>query len=104
MPKAFRLNDANALRLVREIAVDSGRVVVLPHAKQRMKSRHITLAQVLDVLRKGTLEEPAALDTWGNWKVTLRGLTCGQSVTVSGAVDMNQAPGERVLVITVFGD
>ncbi len=102
-PTQFRLNDANALRLLREVAADSGRVVLLAHARQRMKQRQITLTQVLDVLRKGSLAEPAALDLYGNWKVTVRGLSCGQSVTVAGAIEMDKEPRKRVLVITLFG-
>lgn len=102
-PTQFRLNDANALRLLREVAADSARVVLLAHARQRMKQRQITLTQVLDVLRKGSLAEPAALDLYGNWKVTVRGLSCGQSVTVAGAIEMDKEPGKRVLVITLFG-
>lgn len=102
-PAPFRLNDANALKLLREVAADSSRVVLLPHARQRMKQRHVTLPQVLDVLRKGGLAEPAALDMYGNWKVTVRGMSCGQSVTVAGAIEMKEKPGKRVLVITLFG-
>jgi hypothetical protein len=102
--RAFRLNDANALKLLREIVKDSGRVVVLKHAKARMKERGITLPQVLEVLRKGSLAEPACLDIHGNWKVTVRCKTCGENVAVAGAIDMTQEPQERVFVITVFGD
>ena len=102
-PTPFRLNDANALKLLREVSADSGRVVLLPHARQRMKQRHVTLPQVLDVLRKGVLVEPAALDMYGNWKVTVKGMSCGQSVAVAGAIEMQEEPGKRVLVITLFG-
>lgn len=102
-PTPYRLNDANALKLLREVAADSARVVLLPHARQRMKQRQVTLPQVLEVLRKGRLTEPAALDIHGNWKVTVKALTCGQSVTVAGAIEMQEEPGKRVLVITLFG-
>jgi hypothetical protein len=101
--RAFRLNDANALKLLREIAGDSGRVVILQHAKARMRERGITLPQVLEVLRKGSLAEPASLDIHGNWKVTVRCKTCGEDVTVAGAIDMTKGPRQRVFVITVFG-
>lgn len=102
-PIPYRLNDANALKLLREVAAESARVVLLHHARKRMRERQISLGQVLDVLRKGTLAEPAALDTCGNWKVTVRGKSCGQAITVAGAIDMNQEPGKRVFVITLFG-
>lgn len=101
--RPFRLNDANALKLVREIAKDSGKVIVTKHAIARMRQRRITLPQVLEVLRKGTLSEPAGLDIHGNWKITLQCKTCGENVTVAGAIDMNQSPRERVFIITVFG-
>jgi len=99
----YRLNDANALKLLREVAKDSGRVVLLRHARQRMKQRQITLAQVLTVLRTGSLAESAACDLHGNWKMTVRGMTCGQSVSVACAIEMQEEPGKRVLVITLFG-
>lgn len=100
--QSFRLNDANALKLLREIAKDSGRVIVLKHAKSRMRERRITLPQVLEVLRKGALSEPASLDIHGNWKVTVQCKSCGELVTVAGAIDITKNPRERVLVITVF--
>lgn len=102
-PISYRLNDANALKLLREVAKDSGRVVLLRHARQRMKERQITLPQVLTVLQKGTLAEPAACDLHGNWKMTVKGMTCGQSITAACAIEMKEEPGKRVLVITLFG-
>jgi len=102
-PIPFRLNDANALKLLREIAADSSRVVMLRHAMQRMRERKVTLTQVLDVLRKGCLTEPSALDMHGNWKVTVKGMSCGQSLTVAAAIEMGQEHGKRILVITLFG-
>ena len=88
---------------MREIAADSARVVLLAHAKQRMRQRQVTLAQVLDVLRKGRMAESASVDIHGNWKLTIRGSSCGQDISVAGAIDMNDEPGKRVFVITVFG-
>ena len=87
-PIPYRLNDANARKLLREIAGDSARVVLLPHARQRMKQRQITLVQVLAVLRNGNLAEPAALDMYGNWKVTVKGMVCGQLITAACAIEM----------------
>ena len=43
----LRLNDANALRLVRMLAVESENVYMTAHAKLRMQQRKITLKQVL---------------------------------------------------------
>ena len=54
-------------------------------------------------LRKGRVAEPATVDIHGNWKLTIRGSSCGQEISVAGAIDMNDEPGKRVFVITVFG-
>ena len=92
------LNDANALKLLREIAADSSRVVVLKHAAARMAKRHITLPMVLDCLRGGSVEEPPALDQHGNWKLTVWRRVAGKDLRVAAAIDLPH----RVVVITVY--
>src|SRR3989304_4038020 len=49
-PLPFRLSGPMALRLIREIAQDSSRVVVTTHARKRMLQRRINRAQVLEGL------------------------------------------------------
>jgi hypothetical protein len=44
------MNDHSLKRKIAELAADSSRVIVLPHAKQRMKKRRILLTQVLHCL------------------------------------------------------
>ena len=41
-PIALPINDANMLRIIRELAQDTGNVFIEPHAKKRMKQRGIT--------------------------------------------------------------
>ena len=84
-----------------ELAADSSRVIVLPHAKQRMKKRRILLTQVLHCLRRGNVIEPAHLDIKGCWKCTLESTISGDVVRVAAAVDKSDT-GEFVLVITVM--
>ncbi|WP_108986013.1 DUF4258 domain-containing protein [Candidatus Phycosocius bacilliformis] len=50
-PLPMRLNDANARRLLREIAQDSSNVIFTAHARKRMKERKITSMQVLACLQ-----------------------------------------------------
>ncbi|MFO1255825.1 MAG: DUF4258 domain-containing protein [Sphingomonadaceae bacterium] len=54
-PVPMRMNDASALKLLREIAEDSGRVIFTRHALQRMRQRKVSTAQVLTCLRRGIL-------------------------------------------------
>jgi len=100
-PIPLRLNDANMLRLIRQIAADSGSVFLEPHSKKRMKQRHITRTQVLACLRSATVEEPAHENIRGNWQCTLRHLHAGDLVRVVAAIEKDES-GNWIAVITVF--
>jgi hypothetical protein len=95
------MNDFSLKRKIAEVAADSSRVIVLPHAKRRMRSRHILLTQVLQCLRHGNVVEPAHQDIKGCWKCTLEILSSGDLVRVAAALDRDES-GEMILVITVM--
>lgn len=97
----MRAGDA-ALKRIRELAHDSRNVVFTGHARQKMVQRGITSAQVLETLRKGTVEESAHLNTHRNWQVRLRHRCAGDEVTVAAALEQDQATGDQVVVITAF--
>ena len=100
-PISFPINDANMLRIVRELAQESGNVFVKKHAKARMKERGITLTQVLACLRKGVVDEPAHESIQGDWKCTLRHQHAGDSVRVAVAIEKDE-DGNWLAVVTVF--
>ena len=95
------MNDVSLGRKIALLAADSSRVVILPHAKKRMRQRHILLTQVLHCLRRGRVVEPAHRDIKGCWKCTLEVLISGDLVKVAAALDKDEV-GELVLVITVM--
>ena len=97
----IRLNDANALRIVRTLAVESANVYVTSHAKLRMQQRKITLKQVLCCLRSGGIYESVHLDIRGDWRFTLRHTIAGDEVTVAVAIKQGNR-GRMIAVITVF--
>ena len=97
----IRLNDANALRIVREISTNSANVYVVPHARARMRQRNITLKQILCCLRFGCISESVHLDIRGDWKLTMRHLSAGDDVTVAIALKQGTRGG-MIAVITVF--
>lgn len=97
-PIPMRLNDANALKLLREIAEDSSKVIFVKHAKQRMKTRQATPVQVLECLRKGVIREPVALDLHGNWKLTVSHRVAGVDLNAVVAIELPS----RAIVITTY--
>lgn len=95
------MNDVSLRRKIAQIAANSSRVVVTPHARTRMRKRRILLTQVLHCLRKGSVIEPAHQDINGCWKCTLESHVSGDVVKVAAAIDRD-ASGELVVVITVM--
>lgn len=100
--KPLPLNDANFLKRLREVVADSARVKLTTHARERMRSRQITLPQVIDCLRRGRIDEPAALTVQGDWKATLLHQCAGDVVRVAVAL-RRLAGDEFAVVITVIG-
>ena len=84
-----------AVRRIRDLA-STERVIFTHHAETRMSERGISSIQVFDVLVRGSVHEPAAPDVHGNWKVTMRRRTAGETVFVAAALL------DDVVVITVF--
>jgi hypothetical protein len=101
MPIPIPLNDANMLRIIRELAADSGNVYFEPHAAARMRQRQITRTQVLACLRNGVIDEPAHHNIRGNWKCTLRHHHAGDLVRVVAVIDKDEQ-GNWIAVVTVF--
>ncbi len=95
------MTDQSLQRKIAEIALDSSKVIVLKHAKQRMCKRHIVLTQVLQVLRKGSVIEHAHQDIHGRWKCTLQMVVSGDLVKVAASLGENEFK-EKVIVITVM--
>ena len=100
-PVALPINDVNMLRIIRELAKDTGNVFIEPHAKKRMKQRSITPTQVYACLRKGVIDEPAHENIRGNWKCTLRHQHAGDLVRLAAAIEKDES-GDWIAVVTVF--
>jgi hypothetical protein len=94
----MRVNDATALKLLREIAQDSGNVILTTHARLRMRQRKVTPVQIITCLQRGIVSEPVALDMHGNWKLTVTHRVAGKDLNVAVAIDVPS----RAIVITVF--
>jgi len=100
-PLPFILNDANFLKRLRLAATDTSRIVTMPHAVKRMRQRKISLNQVVECLRKGTVGEPAHLTPYGDWKAIISYRIGGDMVSVAAVLEMKDN-GDYCIVITVM--
>jgi hypothetical protein len=87
----------SAIKLLREAARQSGRIVFLDHAVKRMRERRITRSQVARVLATGSLTEGPVQDPRGRWSARVEGRAEGRPLGVAVGFE---APG--VVVITAF--
>lgn len=85
--------------VVREVSLNSERVFLTQHARERMMLRSITLEQVLSVLRYGSVFEKPRMSKEGDWTYLLEHrLLNGLDAKV--AVVLEEV--DSVLVITVM--
>ena len=92
------LTEPAALQMVRQLAANSGRVVILEHCRQRMVKRHVTRRQVELCLQKGSITEGPFLNPHGNWQVNMFRHAAGEELTCTVAIEW----ALRLLVVTVF--
>lgn len=100
-PIQLPINDANMIRIIRELAQKSENVFIEPHAMKRMKQRNITPTQVYACLRKGVIDESAHANIRGNWKCTLRHQHAGDLVRLTAVIEKDEN-GDWIAVVTVF--
>ncbi len=101
-PLPFKLTATAARRIIKEIAEDSSRVILTTHAKQRMRKRKISLAQVLNCLKSGQVDEGPASNMYGDWQCTMRWKNAGDFVRVAVAIEHDPDTHKRLIVITVM--
>jgi hypothetical protein len=93
-----RLNDADAIRLIRMIAADSNNIVVIEHARKRKAQRSITRIQIERCVRHGIISEGPFINKYGNWQMNLTRQTTGEQITCAVAIEW----ATRIIVITTF--
>lgn len=93
------LDPFEARRIVQEIAGDSARVAILPHAQKRKRQRRISLEDVLRVLRSGNITEgPYVALKSGWWRFTMTGRSAGDEVSCVIEIEWKT----KLLVVTVY--
>lgn len=94
----LRMSKPVALAHIRELAADSGRIVLIAHGRQRQNERNITRRQIEECLRAGTITEGPFQNNFGNWQVTMEAYSAGEELTCVVAIEW----AARLLVITVY--
>ena len=97
----FAMNDVSLQRKIRELAQNSGNIVISDHAKRQMRRRGVLWTQVQQVLVRGNVVEPAHLDIYGCWKCTLQLTVSGDSIRVAAVLGEDEFKN-KIVVITVM--
>ncbi|MCJ2017152.1 DUF4258 domain-containing protein [Methylobacterium sp. E-065] len=92
------LDASRALRVLRDIASDTDRIVILPHGKKRGRQRNITRRQIELCCLKGTITEGPFQNQHGHWQVTLYRHAAGEEITCVVAIEW----ATKLLVITTY--
>lgn len=94
----LQLTPKMALEMIRELAADTDKIVVIHHAEKRRKQRNFTRRQIELCLQRGTINEGPFLNQHGNWQVNLFRHAAGEEMTCTVAIEW----ASRLLVVTVF--
>lgn len=94
----MRLSEPEALKLIREISVDTRNIVVISHAKKRRFQRRISRRQIEICVQKGVITEGPFVNQHGHWQVNLTRRAAGEEITCVVAIEL----ASRLLVITTF--
>lgn len=98
-PIPIKITKVRARDIIREIAKDSSLVFISHHARQSMVDDRITQTDVLRVLRAGFLvREPMEDLAYGNWECLVQGISAGENIAVSVAIE-NAEPGLNIITV-----
>lgn len=97
----LRMNDHALRSRIAQLARDSTNIVIVKHARARMRKRHILFTQIQQVLLRGNVLEPAHQDVHGSWKCTLGLTVAGDAIKVAAALGEDENRN-KVIVITVM--
>jgi hypothetical protein len=93
-----QLSAADALKIIRMLAADTGKIVLIPYGKKRANERRVTRRQIELCVQKGTISEGPFINGHGNWQVNLWRHAAGEQITCVVAIDWVT----HVLVINTF--
>lgn len=97
----LQMTRERALKMIRAAAADSAQVFVTDHANQQMRKRRISLTQVLEVLRVGSITEGPAPSVKGNWECVVERFVAGDAIAVVAAIELDERR-QPIIVVTAY--
>jgi hypothetical protein len=94
----LQLTSNQALRMIRELAADTDKIVVVGHATKRRFQRKVSRRQIELCVQRGTISEGPFFNQHGNWQVNLFRHAAGEELTCTVAIEW----ATRLIVVTVF--
>jgi hypothetical protein len=92
---ALHLSAPAAVKMIRDIAADTDRIVVIKHARKR---KYINRRQIDLCVQKGTIIEGPFRNTRGNWQVSMRRHAAGEELTCGVVIEW----ATKLLVISAI--
>ena len=99
--KPLKPRESSVRQWLKEAGEGQRRLLISPHAQERMTERKIGRRQVLETLKHGTISEPLHKDVRGDWRCNVSGRHAGMRITL-GVVLKLQESGEWIVIATVF--
>ena len=97
----FKMDAVKAKRIV-ALCVESGKVIFVAHAVQRMHKRLFTDVVVLNCLRHGRIVEGPAMDPSGMWRFTMMRDVGAVAIQVVASIHWDVEKQDHVIVVTAF--
>ena len=90
--------------LIREIAGKSNQIIWTEHAKQQMKTRHITMPMALDALSKGSIRlEPEPNIRTGDTICRIERYIAGKDIGICVALESEKVATMIVVTALIIG-
>lgn len=93
-----KLSAADALRVIRALAMDSGNIVLIPYGEKRAKQRKVERRAIERCVQMGTVTEGPFLNQFGQWQVNLFRHAAGEELTCVVGIEWIK----KVIVINTF--
>ncbi|MER8653438.1 DUF4258 domain-containing protein [Mesorhizobium sp. M0847] len=87
-----------ALKMIKHLAEDTNKIVIVAHARKRGRQRRISRRQVELCVQRGSILEGPIMNAKGHWQVSMYRHAAGEEMECVVAIDW----GKSLIVITVF--
>ena len=95
------LTEIEARHKLREFALNTSKIKLSKHARERMSERCISLQQVICCFEHGDITEGPYLDTHGDCMLNVKVRTAGEYITAV-VVIKSEDDGDFSIVVTTF--